>query len=333
MMNRIYDSLNIKSLKLKNRLVFPPMGTRKANPNGEVTDDLIQHYLNLSDGPGLVIIEHTYIADGGRSQSQLGISHDKHISGLSRLTKALHSKGVPTVLQINHVGSMATSKVVRIQPVAPSAIVNPRNRDKETPREMTKRDINEVVQAFSKATIRAVEAGFDGVEVHCAHGYLNSQFMSPITNQRQDEYGGSVENRIRLATESVQAIRKVVDEDYPVFCRFGARDHLPEGLELPESSVMANLLVKAGVDVLDVSGGLCGFEPPGEKPQGFFIPEAEALGKATGTTVIGVGGIIDPYFANEAISQSRVDLLAIGRSMLKDPTWCKNALATVISKD
>ncbi|MDQ1280354.1 MAG: NADH:flavin oxidoreductase [Thermoproteota archaeon] len=331
-MTRLFDTLSIKSMNLKNRLVLPPMRCGKAGSNGEVTDDLIQHYLNLSDGPGLVIIEHTYIADGGRSQGQLGISHDQHISGLSKLTNAIHSKGVPTVLQINHVGSMAVSKVIGAQPVGPSAIVNPRNADKEMPKAMTKTEIEEVVQAFVQASIRAVKAGFDGVEVHCAHGYLNSEYMSPLANIRQDEYGGSPENRIRLATESVKAIRKVVDKDYPVFCRFGARDCLPSGLELPESSVMAGLLVNAGVDVLDVSGGMGGIEPLGEKPQGFFVPEAEALRKATGATVIGVGGIIDPNFADEAISKGRVDLIAIGRGMLKDPTWCKNALATLAIK-
>jgi NADPH2 dehydrogenase len=229
-------------------------------------------------------------------------------------------------------GSMASSKVIGSQPKGPSAIIHPRNRDKELPKALTKREIEEVIQAFAHAATRASEAGFDGVEVHCSHGYLNSQFMSPITNQRQDEYGGSPENRVRIAAQSVQTIRRAVGEDYPIFCRFGARDYMPDGLELPESTVMAKILVKAGVDVLDVSGGMSGIEPPGEKVQGFFLPEAEALKKATDTTVIGVGGITDPHFADEAIMKNRVDLIAVGRSMLKDPSWCKKALQATLGE-
>ncbi len=328
-MTRLFDTLVIGSLKLKNRLVLPPMRCGKAASDGEVTDELLQHYLNLSDGPGLVIVEHAYIVDLGRMQAQLGISHDRYIPGLSKLVKAIHSKGARAALQINHVGSMGVSKVIGTQPSAPSAIIHPRNQDKEMPRMMTKKEIEEVVEAFAQAAIRAVKAGFEGVEVHCAHGYLNSQFMSPISNLRQDEFGGSPENRIRLAAQSVQAIRKVVDEDFPVLCRFGAKDYLPNGLELPESATMAKILVKAGVDVLDVSGGMVGIEPPGEKMQGFFIPEAEALKDMTHAIVVGVGGITDPHFADEAIRKHRVDLIAVGRSMLKDPTWCKQALLAV----
>ena len=331
-MARLFNTLTIRSMKLQNRLVLPPMRSGKAALNGEVTNDLIEHYLSLSDGPGLVIVEHTYILDWGRSNTQLGISSDTHILGLSKLAKAIHSKGAATVLQINHVGSMASSKVIGSQPRGPSVIIHPRNRDKEIPKAMTKGEIEEVIQAFAQAAIRASEAGFDGVEVHCSHGYLNSQFMSPITNQRQDEYGGSPENRVRLAAQSVQAIRRAVGEAYPIFCRFGARDYMTDGLDLPESTVMAKILVKAGVDVLDVSGGMNGIEPPGEKIQGFFLPEAEALKKATDTAVIGVGGITEPHFADEAIMKNRVDLIAVGRSMLKDPSWCKKALQATIGE-
>lgn len=331
-LTRLFDSLTVGSLKLKNRLVLPPMRCRKAASDGGVTEDLIQHYLSLSDGPGLVIVEHAYIVDSGRMQSQLGISNDRYIPGLSKLAKAIHSKGAAAVLQINHVGSMGVSKIIGTQPIAPSAIIHPRNPDKEMPRRMTKKEIEEVIQAFAEAALRAFEAGFDGVEVHCAHGYLNSQFMSPISNLRQDEFGGTPENRIRLAAQSVQATRKVVDEKFLVLCRFGARDCLPEGLELPESAIMAKILVESGVDVLDVSGGMGGIEPPGEKTQGFFIPEAEALKEMTGATVVGVGGITDPQFADEAIKKSRIDLIAVGRSMLKDPTWCKKALLAIKGK-
>lgn len=329
-MVRLFDPLTIGSLKLKNRLVLPPMRSRKSALNGEVTEELIQHYINLSDGPGLIIVEHAYIVDWGRTQPQLGISDDKYIHGLSKLAKAIHDKDTAIVLQISHIGSVAVSKVIGTQPTAPSAVISPTpqpiRQEKEMPRAMTKKEIGEVVQAFTQAARRAVEAGFDGVEVHGAHGYLLSQFASPITNLRQDEYGGSPENRVRFAEESIQAIRKVVDEDYPIFFRFSARDCLPNGLELSESMVMAKILVKAGVNVLDVSGGVGGVEPQGPKEQGFFIPEAKAIKKATGTIVIGVGGITEPAFADGIVKKGQADLVAVGRTMLKDPTWCKKAL-------
>lgn len=200
------------------------------------------------------------------------------------------------------------------------------------PRAMTEEEIQMVVKAFAEAAKRAVEAGFDGVEVHCAHGFLLSEFISPITNKRTDEYGGSTRNRIRLPEQVVRAIRRVVDEDYPVFCRFPATDMMPGGLELPESITMAKTLVAAGVNVVDVSGGIGGTQPPEPRGQGFFVSEAEAIKKATGAIVVGIGGIVDPEFADDIVREGRVDLVAVGRPVLKDPTWFVKAIQTLKAK-
>jgi NADPH2 dehydrogenase len=153
--------------------------------------------------------------------------------------------------------------------------------------------------------------------------------MSPITNLRRDEYGGRPENRIRLAVDLVTAIKRRVGSTYPVLCRIGARDFIQGGLEIDESIVMARSLLEAGVDVIDVAGGLGGIEPPENRGQGYLIPEAEAIKRATGATVIGVGGITDCRFADKVIREGKVDLVAVGRAMLRDPRWCLNALRTI----
>jgi len=331
-MPTLLDPLTIGSLTVRNRLVLPPMRSRKASPDGYITDEIVKHYSDRAEGAGTAIVEHTYVADWGRTLIQLGVSDDRFIPGLKQLAQAIHAKGAAAVLQINHAGSHSSSEVLGRLPTAPSAIKNPREEKGEVPKPMTKDDIQEVVNAFAGAAKRAVAAGFDGVEVHCAHGFLLSEFISPITNKRTDEYGGSTRNRIRLPEEVVKAIRKVVDEDCPIFCRFPSTDSMPGGLELLESIVMAKRLFASGVNVLDVSGGVGGIEPPSPREQGFFVPHAEAIKKATGAIVVGVGGIVDPWFADDIVRKGRVDLVAVGRPLLKDPTWFMKAIQTLKTK-
>jgi len=331
-MPTLLDPLTIGSLTVRNRLVLPPMRSRKAALDGYVNDDIVKHYSDRSEGAGIAIVEHAYVVDWGRVQPQLGVSDDRFIPGLKKLAQAIQAKGGAAVLQMSHAGSRSLSQATGGQPTAASPIRNPRDERGEVPRAMTKEEIQDVVEAFAEAAKRAVEAGFDGVEAHCAHGFLLSEFISPITNRRTDEYGGSVENRIRLPEQVVKAIRRGVERDYPIFCRFPATDIIPGGLELPESIVMAKRLVAAGVNVLDVSGGIGGTQPPGPTEQGFFVPHAEAIKKATGAIVVGIGGIVDPEFADNIVRQGRVDLVAVGRPLLKDPTWFINAIQTLKTK-
>jgi len=309
------------------------MGTRKAAADGSVTDDILKHYSMLSEGAGIVVIEHTYVSDKGRApMNQLGVSHDRFIPGLMKLTKTVHGKGAATVLQINHVGYNSKSQITGRPPMAPSAIRNPMNEKAELPKPMTREEIQEQVEAFSSAASRAVTAGFDGVEVHCSHGFLLGEFLSPITNKRTDEYGGDTENRIRFPVQVIRSVRQSVGSNYPVFCRFPASDLMPGGLELPEIITMAKTIVKAGVDVVDIGGGVGGIEPPGPKEQGFFVPQAEAVKKATGAVVVGVGGIVDPSFADRLVREGRVNLVAIGRPLLKDPQWFTKAIQTLTAR-
>jgi 2,4-dienoyl-CoA reductase-like NADH-dependent reductase (Old Yellow Enzyme family) len=304
------------------------MRSRKASLEGYVTDEFVKHYTDRAVGPGLIIIEHAYIAESGRLSPQLGVCDDKFVEGLSMLTDALHAKGTQVVLQISHAGCMSSAEIIGTTPTAPSAVKNPRNAKAETPRALEKEEIDDIVVAFANAAERVVTSGFDGVEIHNAHGFLLSEFTSPLMNKRNDEYGGTLQNRIRLSLRIVEETRRRVG-DYPIFCRFGVEDMLPNGLMVSEGIQMASLLAEAGVDVLDVTGGMGGAIKPGATEQGFFIPQAEAVKKTVNVPVIGVGGIVTAEFADEVIRKERVDLVAVGRAMLKNPLWAKKALKTL----
>jgi len=196
---------------------------------------------------------------------------------------------------------------------------------------MSSEEIEGVVQAFKEAAVRAVEAGFDAVEVHGAHGFLLNQFLSPLTNKRTDQYGGPLENRVRLPLRIIEEIREELG-DYPILYRLGAEDILPSGLTLEEGLKAAKMIAEKGVSIIDVSGGLIGSRPPSLEGPGFFVPQAEAIKEATGIPVIGVGGIITADEADAIIRSGRVDLVAVGRAILKDPDWASKAVSSLIKQ-
>ena len=197
------------------------------------------------------------------------------------------------------------------------------------PRELERHEIQHLVRLFGEAARRARKAGFDAVEVHGAHGYLLNQFTSPLTNRRTDEYGGSFEGRIRFPLEIVAEVRKAVGSDFLVLYRLGASDGEGRGVTIGESQTFAQRLVRAGINIVDVSGGLIGDAPEGMTAQGYFLPLAEKIKQAVEAPVIGVGGITDPAFADQAIRQGRVDLVAVGRALLADPDWALSAKRTL----
>jgi len=331
-MPNLFDPLTIGRLSLKNRIVMPPMANDLASIRGEVTEPLIAHYRRRAAGVGLVIVEHSYVAkDGKLSSRQLGIYDDTLINGLADLAESIHAKGTPVCIQINHAGRRASSSVCGSHPVAPSAIAA--SDADEVPRALEKNEIPYLVRLFGDAARRARKAGFDAVEVHGAHGFLLNQFASPLTNRRADEYGGSFEKRIRFPLEVVEAVGKAVGSDLPLLYRLGADDGQEGGVTISECQAFSRRLVQAGVSIIDVSGGLIGSRPEGMSNQGYFLPLAEKIKQAVGEVpVIGVGGIRDPKFADEAIRQRRVDLVAVGRAMLTDPHWASNAAETLLHK-
>jgi 2,4-dienoyl-CoA reductase-like NADH-dependent reductase (Old Yellow Enzyme family) len=216
-----------------------------------------------------------------------------------------------------------------VEPVAPSAI--PTEGSDVVPRVLEKNEIEHLVRMFGEAADRARKAGFDGVEVHGAHGYLLNQFVSPLTNMRTDEYGRSFEGRIRFPVEVVTEVRRVVGPDFLLLYRLGASDGEGRGVTIQEMQTFTQRLVQAGVNIVDVSGGLIGDAPEEMTGQGYFLPLAEKIKQAVKEPVIGVGGIIDPSFADQAIREGRVDLVAVGRALLTDPDWALSAKRTLES--
>lgn len=309
--------LNVKGFIIRNRLVLPPMLTNLAADDGNVTNALIEHYVRRASYVGLVIVEASYVSEIGKYvERQLGVHDDKVVYGLKQLVERVHEKGAHVVLQIVHAGSK--SRISDITPWAPSSD----GRSKE----LTKEEIRIVVSEFSSAAERAILAGFDGVEVHGAHGFLVNQFFSPLTNKRLDEYGGILENRMRFPLEVVDAVKRKVGDKLLLY-RMGADDLHPGGNTIEDAKVLAKKLEEKGVDIIDVSGGICGSIPLQlEGVEGYFIPQAHEIKRVVNVPVIGVGGIKSLEYANKILEEGYVDLVAVGRELLKDPEWAKRAI-------
>ena len=315
----LLDSLEISGLTLKNRIVMPPMHTGLATTKGSATEKLIEHYVQRSRSLGLLIVEHSYVSlDGKLSEKQLGICDDSLIPGLNKLSSSIHATDTPVVIQINHAGKRADKEITRMHPVAPSP--------SGTARELRVEEIEALAQAFAKAAEKAMKAGFDGVELHGAHSSLLSQFFSPITNRRRDKYGGSLENRMRFPLDVVKRVKEKIEGRLLLY-RLGSDDLDPAGTQIEDSKEFAQKLEEAGVNIIDVSGGLCGSQPAQlQNTQGYFIPQAAQIKKAVEIPVIGVGGITEPEYANKLIQEGHVDLVAVGRGLLEDPDWATKAI-------
>lgn len=317
----LFTPVTIKGLKLKNRIVMPPMATRMATPEGAVTERHLQHYIERArGGVGLIIVEYTYVSSSGRSHlNQLGLHEDKLITGLRDLTEAVHREGSRIAIQLTHAGSRTTREIIGEQPVGPSNIPVP--GDKEIPRPLTVSELGVITKAFGKAARLAIEAGFDAVELHGARGYLLGQFLSPYTNKRNDVYGNTLEGRLTFPLEVITEVKMKLPEGVPLFYRFGADDGIQGGLTLEESRLIAPRLEKAGVDVLDVSNGLGDPNPQHSTQQGLLVPLAQSIKAMVTVPVIGVGNITEPEYANSIILEGKVDLVAIGRYLLSNPEF------------
>ncbi|MCL6450265.1 MAG: NADH:flavin oxidoreductase [Acetobacteraceae bacterium] len=323
-MSLLFSEFRCCGLRLRNRLAMPPMATELAGPRGEVTPAHLEHYRARAEaGVGLIIVEHSFVAPEGRlSPRQLGAWDDALVPGLRELAQAIRAAGACAALQISHAGSLAQSRLTGAEPVGPSAVLHPRG--KEVPRELSEVGLAGVARAFGQAARRCREAGFDAVEVHGAHGFLLSQFLSPLTNRRSDAYGGGIDRRMRFPLEVVEEVRRAVGPDYPVFYRLGADDRLPGGLALDEAVKAAVALERAGVGLLDVSGGLGGSRPEGVGP-GYFLPLAAGVRAAVKVPVLNAGGLDDPEVAEAALREGKADIIGVGRALLADPGWVARA--------
>jgi NADPH2 dehydrogenase len=328
-MSYINQSIECRNIQLKNRLVMPPMATGKSEEDGRISKEIIEYYDEKSkDGYiSLIIIEHSYISmEGKASNRQLSIASDNMIEPLKELANTIHKNGSKAVMQINHAGSATSNEVTRFDVVAPSPLINPRVANGEMPKELSVDEIKNIINSFKEAALRVKKAGFDGVEIHSAHGYLLNQFFSPLSNQRTDEYGGDVLKRIKTHIEVIKAVREVVGDDFTILLRLGACDYRDGGSSINDSVIASKKFEEAGVDVLDISGGFCGYINPENKEQGYFSEITEAIKKEVNIPVILTGGITDVAVAEELLKDEKADLIGVGRAILKDSDWAKNAL-------
>jgi len=315
----LLDSLSVNGMTLRNRIVMPPMQSGRASFNGEVTDRLINFYVRRSDVLGLPIVEHAYVSALGKiGPKQLGIYSDSLLDGFEKLARGIHAVGAPAVVQISHAGAVANQKVIGAMPVGPS--------DRYKTRMLQESELDALADDFALAAERAVCAGFDGVELHGAHGYLLNQFFTPLLNKRTDEFGGSLENRMRFPLMVVERVRQKLGGRLLLY-RLGCDDLAPSGTHIEDAVLFAVKLQDAGVHVLDVSGGMCGSEPRQLcHVKGYFVPQAQVIKRAVRVPVIGVGGVTEPEFADGLVRAGRVDLVAVGRALWHDNAWAQKAV-------
>ena len=327
----LFSPGTIGMLETKNRVVMPPMVRNYADENGLVTPKYLAHIKRVAKGGvGTIILEASFIRSDGKGFShELGLHTDDVIPGLKQLVQAAHAQGAVIGPQLYHAGRQTSSQTTGMQPIAPSPI--PDSTINEMPRSLNVEEIRDIVNAYAQAARRSKEAGCDFVEIHGAHGYLITQFLSPFSNTRDDEYGGSEEGRLRFATEVVQAVREAVGSGFPVIMRISADEMVPNGLTLEDSAMISKRLEELGVDAIHVSSSnYASFNrgymiAPMSMPDGLQVPLAEWIKNCVSIPVIAVGKIRSPTMADDIIRTGKADFVAIGRSLLADPDWPKKA--------
>ncbi|SFM14542.1 2,4-dienoyl-CoA reductase [Desulfomicrobium norvegicum] len=338
-MSALFSPISLGNLSLQNRIVIAPMCQYSAQ-DGLPTDWHLIHLGQLAvSGAGLLIIEATAVEPAGRiSPQDLGLWSDETEAALTALRRTLRNhSSMPVAIQLAHAGRKgatarpwdggASVSFGRGGWTTSSASALPFEPEDAPPVEMDANGIARVVKAFRRAAERAQNCGFDCVELHCAHGYLMHQFLSPLSNQRQDEYGGSLENRMRLPLMVFREIRAVLPQGFPLGVRISATDWIEGGWDLEQSTVFAARLKELGCDYIHVSsGGLSPLQKIKPGP-GYQVPFAAHIKRETGMTTIAVGLITQPRQAEEIITSGQADLTALGRGMLYDPRWPWHAAA------
>ena len=325
-LKHLFSPIRVKKMEIPNRIVMPPMGTNLGNPDGTVSEaNLAYMKRRARGGAGLIITEISAIHPSGMAiPSELGSYDDRFIPGLKMLADVIHSHGSKAVLQLHHTGRESLFLLKAGKAIAPSPI-----RSLVfglTPREMTREEIQELIAAFGAAALRGKQAGFDAVEVHGAHGYLLTQFLSALSNQRTDEYGGDLSNRSRFIREVLQAVRRRVGEDFPVSLRLSAEEFIKGGYTVEDLKPLLPEWVKAGADIIHASLGTHGSpagitSAPIEYPPGFNVGRAKRIKEIVNVPVIGVGRFTDLPLADEVIGRGDADLVAFGRQFLADPDF------------
>jgi len=323
----LFSEIKIGSLTLKNRIIFPPISTNFADPSGDVNAELVYHYERRAmGGAALITMENMCISypDGRSGATQPRIDDDSFIPGLSRIAYSVHSHSSLAFMELTHPGLFAELEVNGGElPVAPSKV--PLRKDKSEVKELTENEINNIVEKYAKAAYRAKIAHFDGVEIEAAHGLLVNQFLSPYANKRTDEFGISLENRVRFAKMIIEKIRVLCGRNFPVTARLPVLDFVEDGINLNEGIQIAKLFEEMGYDAVHADVGFGSKEKrlePMQYAEGWRVYLAEAL-KEGGlkVPVIAVGMIRNPVFAEEILKSNRADIVALGRTLIADPDW------------
>lgn len=317
---KLFTPYTVKGITFKNRIVMSPMCMYSShNEDGKIQNWHRTHYVSRAVGQvGLIIIEATAVTPQGRiSPQDLGIWSDDHIEGLKELVSMMKEQGSMTGIQIAHAGRKA---VLEGEILAPSAI--PFDENSKNPKEMTKKDIEETIEAFKQGAARAKQAGFDVIELHGAHGYLINEFLSPLSNKRTDEYGGSAENRYRFLREIIDGVKTVWDG--PLFVRISANDYHEDGMTPNDYVPMAVWMKEQGVDLIDVSSGAVVPAHIHAYP-GYQVIYGEKIKQGAGIDTSALGLITSPIQAEEIIQNNRADLIFIARELLRDPYWPRTA--------
>lgn len=329
-MAQLFDPWSIGSLRLSNRLVRSATWEAMADRDGLVTDRLVPIYEDLADGGvGLIVSSYLTVHPQGRQNAdQIGAHDDRHVAGLTRLAAAVHERGGKLVGQIVHCGGQSSRQAMGgLAPLAPSAVESPGYP--EIPEALSQEQIAEVIAAFAAAAGRVQAAGFDGVQLHGAHGYLLSQFLSPSRNVRTDRYGGSLDDRARFSLETYRAVRERVGEDFPVLVKLNSHDFLPGSTTEQDAAHLAQGLVAAGLDGIEISGGT-----PGSgkalgaarssiktvEDEAYFLPQARVIREAVpDTPLILVGGVRSPERMEAILEEGVVNAFALCRPLIREP--------------
>jgi len=318
----LFDPIHIRGLELPNRIMVSPMCQYQADTTGEVNMWHTVHYGSLVlSGAALVCVEASAVESRGRiSNRDVGIYDDKHIPALAEIVKFAHANGVKMAIQLGHAGRKAD---LQEEIVAPSALAF--SERYKTPTALSESALQTIVEAFGQAAERAQQAGFDAIELHGAHGYLLHQFLSPVSNQRTDKYGGSVENRLRLPLQVVRRVREVMPAEMPLFIRVSGSEYSAAGYTMDEMIYFCSAFKQAGVDLIDVSsGGNLPVAPPNIYP-GYQVPFAAAIRTGADVPVASVGILDNPILADAVIQEGRADVVAIARGFLRNKNWGHDA--------
>ncbi len=333
---KLFSPFRIREIELRNRIVVSPMCEYSAKDGHPQTWHLVHLGSRAIGGAGLVFTEATAVEERGRiSSADTGIYEDGHIASWQPIAEFIRSHGAVPGMQLAHAGRKASTappwtggKPVAVQdggwePVAPSALAF--DAGYTVPRELSVAEIGEIVAAFKKSAERALAAGFEVVEIHAAHGYLLHQFLSPLSNARTDEYGGTFENRIRVTLKVVRAVREVWPQRLPLFVRVSATDWKEGGWDLAQTVALARELKALGVDLVDASSG--GLVPGVKIPlgPGYQTAFAEAIRKEAGIATGAVGMISEPVQAETILATEQADLVLLARELLRDPYWPRRA--------